>query len=97
VPEYQEDDGPVCSLCERRVYKLAKSKPATCRQCKSRIITEYWEVTVTNADSYPLQNHEATRREKTLLFMCARKSGLSEKLADNHFDKLLKAVQLCET
>jgi hypothetical protein len=82
VPEYQEDDGPVCSLCERRVYKLAKSKPATCRQC----VTEYWEVTVTNADSYPLQNHEATRREKTLL--------LSEKLADNHFDKLLKAVTL---
>jgi DNA-directed RNA polymerase subunit RPC12/RpoP len=97
VPKYKEEDGPVCSLCERRVSKLFKSKYAICRHCENRIITDYREVTVANVEHYPLQNHAATRKAKTLLFMCARKSGLSHKLADNHFEKLLKAVQLCET
>ncbi|EFX65990.1 hypothetical protein DAPPUDRAFT_116798 [Daphnia pulex] len=34
--EYEENEGPVCSLCELRVYKLVKSNPATCKLCKKR-------------------------------------------------------------
>jgi hypothetical protein len=43
--------------------------------------------------SNPLLEYETVRSEMTLVFLCTRKSGLSSKLADDHFDKLLKAVE----
>lgn len=95
--EYVEDDGLVCSLCELRVYKLVKSHPATCRQCKSRTMTTYQEITNFNMNNYPLQNHAPARGAKTLLFMCARKSSLTNKLSPDYFIKLKDSVELSES
>lgn len=88
VPIYVENDKPVWSLCERRVHKGLISNPAKYKHRHSRITTAYREITEKNAVGYPLQDHEAARSAKTLVFLCARKSGLSSKVAADHFELL---------
>lgn len=88
VPIYVENDEPVWSLCERRVHKGLISNPAKYKHRHSRITTAYREITEKNAVGYPLQDHEAARSAKTLVFLCARKSGLSSKVAADHFELL---------
>jgi hypothetical protein len=90
---YVINNGPLCSFCDRRVYKLMQSEPATCYGCEKRIVTKYRIITEHNVRCYAPPEDKATRPAKTLVFMCARMSGESEKLPEGVFDTIWDDVK----
>ncbi len=92
---YTINKGPTCKACNRRVSMLANVKAATCYECTDRITTVYRDVT-----DYNFQNDLPTddfkpRREKTLVFLCARQSpdGTEKINHRDHFEKLRIRVE----
>jgi hypothetical protein len=93
LEKYTINKGPTCKACNRRVSMLANVKAATCYDCSNRITTVYRDVT-----DYNFQNDLPTddfkpRREKTLVFLCARQSPDGSD-AINHQD-YFKTVLFC--
>ncbi|EFX76373.1 hypothetical protein DAPPUDRAFT_322425 [Daphnia pulex] len=97
IRPYEINDGLVCSFCDRRVHKLEKSDPPTCKLCTNRIITTYRDISDREKFNYPLHDYESVRSERTLVFLCARKSNDHSKVDSTHFDKLYEAVKRSES
>ena len=95
-----EDDGPVCTVCERRVCLLETTQPARCKLCvsgktSSSLLMEQM-VKFTNAWAAALTAVEERTRDRegnqTLVFLTARKSGKDDRLDVGAFDDLWQSL-----
>jgi hypothetical protein len=82
----------VCSKCARNVAMLASLDPNICHDCHHSTVKIYRDITDENFENYPLKEANSGQCAKTLLFLCARKSGNNWKIKEDYFEKLFKAV-----
>ena len=95
-----EDDGPVCTVCERRVCLLETTQPARCKLCvsgkTSSSLFMKQGVELVNAWAKALTAAEKRTRDregnKTLVFLTARKSGKDDRLDVGAFDDLWQSL-----
>ena len=95
-----EDDGPVCTLCLRRVCRLETTQPARCKLCVSGTLSisllieqgvkllKPWGAAMT-----AVQIRKSDREgNQTLVFLTARKSGKDDRLDVGTFDDLRQSL-----
>lgn len=85
---YVEDEGPVCSVCERRVCRLETRQPDQCKNCADRdFVTKMFQEQTNDTPGefvMALADVEIRLRHrqcpKTLVFLTARTYGENERL-----------------
>ena len=95
-----EDDGPVCTVCERRVCRLETTQPARCKICASGTIATlvFQEQMEEAPDALPnalkaVQTRTSDREgHQTLVFLTARKYGKDECLDVGTFDDIWQSL-----
>jgi hypothetical protein len=95
-----EDDGPVCTVCERRVCRLETTQPARCKLCVSGTMSSSLlikhGVELVEAFATALTEVEKRTRDRegnqTLVFLTARKSGKDDRLDVGTFDDLWQSL-----
>ena len=97
-----EDDGPVCTVCERRVCRLKTTQPDCCKLCDSGTMTMSTsllkEQMAELIEGFVKALTEVKKRTRdregnqTLVFLTARKSGKDDRLDVGTFDDLWQSL-----
>ena len=95
-----EDDGPVCTVCERRVCRLETTQPARCKICAGDGFAMYdiQEQVDQGPDAFSKALNSVPKRtigelgQHTLVFLTARKYFENEGLDVGIFEDLWQSL-----
>jgi hypothetical protein len=84
-------NGPICLYCDRHVNRIYRAATKSCKSCRSNFMTTLFPP---NPRFLNLSKKEV-RRDKTLVFLCARLSS-GDELTEGYFDKIATSLKQSE-